>query len=228
VAEFGATNAGTIDGDGSRFFYYPLCGPNEELPMNSPLRVAVADDEPEMLAYLQETLSLLGHQIVAAATNGRQVLQQCQSVHPDLLITDIKMPDMDGLQVSRELTRERPLPVILVSAYHDHELIERALKDHVLAYLVKPIKQADLETAISLAVRRFKEFQALHKQADDLKQALEDRKLIERAKGILMKRGRLDEPEAFRRLQKLSSDKNQKMVEISRMIITAEEAMAGE
>ena len=114
---------------------------------------------------------------------------------------------------------------LLVSAYHDPDLVERALADHVLAYLVKPIKQPDLETAIALARRRFREFRALQQQTDDLKQALEDRKIVERAKGILMKRAGLDEPEAFRRLQKLSSEKNQKMVEIARMIVTAEEAM---
>ena len=98
--------------------------------------------------------------------------------------------------------------MILVSAYHDADLIARAMADHVMAYLVKPIKQADLATTIALAVRRFKEFTALQQQATDLRQALEDRKVIERAKGILMKRAGLDEADAFRRLQKLASDKN--------------------
>jgi response regulator NasT len=135
------------------------------------------------------------------------------------------MPDMDGIDASTAICRDAPVPVILVSGYHEPELIERALADHVLAYLIKPIKQADLETAIALAMRRFREFQALHQQADDLRQALEDRKLIERAKGVLMKRAGLEEADAFRRLQKLSSDKNQKMVQIARTIITADEAM---
>jgi len=94
-----------------------------------------------------------------------------------------------------------------------------------LAYLVKPIKQADLETTIALAMRRFQEFQVLHEQAANLQQAFADRKIIERAKGILMKCANLDEPDAFRRLQKLSSDKNLKLVEIAKMIITADEAM---
>jgi len=188
------------------------------------LRIAIADDEPEMRDYLQETLSLLGHEVVAAAQTGRQLVEECREKQPDLVITDIKMPDMDGIDAAGELCEGAAIPIILVSAYHDPELIERATKDHVLAYLIKPIKQAGLETAIALAVRRFKEFQALQQQADDLRQALEDRKLIERAKGILMKRAGLEEPDAFRRLQKLSSDKNQKMVEIARMIVTAEEA----
>ena len=111
-----------------------------------------------------------------------------------------------------------------MSAYHDPELIRRAEADHVLAYLVKPIKQADLEPAIAIAMRRFEQFQALRKEAADLRQALEDRKMIEKAKGILMKKAGLDEADAFRRLQKLASDKNQKLVEIARMILTAEEA----
>lgn len=195
--------------------------------MTSRLRIAVADDEPETRAWFEDTLSVLGHEVVAAVETGRQLVDACQELQPNLVITDIKMPDMDGLQAANELRQSHPTPVILVSAYHDPELIERALADHVMAYLVKPIKQADLETAVALAMRRFKEFRALQQQADDLKQALEDRKIVERAKGVLMKRGGLDEDDAFRRLQKLSSDKNIKMVEIARMIVTAEEAMEG-
>src|SRR5205085_4609312 len=118
-----------------------------------------------------------------------------------------------------------PVPVILVSAFHDAALIERAEADHILGYLVKPIKQADLEPAIGLAVRRFEQFQELRQQAADLRQALEDRKVIERAKGVFMKRGALDEPEAFRRLQKLASAKSRKLIDIAQMILVAEEAV---
>ena len=123
-----------------------------------------------------------------------------RATRPDLVITDIKMPDMDGIDAATQIYRERPIPVILVSAYHDPEFIRRAEADHILAYLVKPIKQADLEPAIALAMRRFEQFQALRKEAADLRQALEDRKVIERAKGILMKKAGLDEHDAFRRL----------------------------
>jgi AmiR/NasT family two-component response regulator len=116
------------------------------------------------------------------------------------------------------------VPIIVISAFHDPDLIVRAERNHVLAYLVKPIKQEDLEPAIAIALSRFNEFRALRQETDNLRQALEDRKLIERAKGLLMKRAGLDEPEAFRRLQKLARDKNQRLVEIAHIIVTADEA----
>ena len=147
------------------------------------------------------------------------------STRPDLVITDIKMPDMDGIDAAAQIYRNAPIPVILVSAYHDPEFIRRAEADHIMAYLVKPIKQADLEPAIGIAMRRFEQFQALRKETADLKQALEDRKVIEKAKGILMKKAGLDEHDAFRRLQKLASDKNRKLIDIAQMILTAEEAL---
>ena len=169
-------------------------------------------------------LPLFGHEVVAAAKDGRELVEQCLALRPDLVITDIKMPDMDGIDAAVRICRDGPIPVILVSAYHDAEFIRRAEADHILAYLVKPIKQADLEPAIAVAMRRFEQFQALRKESADLKQALEDRKVIERAKGVLMKKANLGEHDAFRRLQKLASDKNHKLVEIARMILTAEEA----
>jgi len=131
---------------------------------------------------------------------------------------------MDGIDAAIALYKDAPVPVILVSAYHDAELVERAEADHIMGYLVKPIKQADLGPVISLAMRRFEQFQELRKEAADLRQALEDRKLIERAKGLLMKKAGLDEASAFRRLQKLASDKNLKLVEVARILLTAEEA----
>ena len=192
--------------------------------MNRPLRIAVADDEPDMQDYFRTILPRLGHTVVAVAGTGRGLVEQCRATRPDLVITDIKMPDMDGIEAACQIYRDGPMPVILVSAYHDPEVVRRAEAEHILAYLVKPIKQSDLEPAIAIAMRRFEQFQALHKEAVDLKQALEDRKTIEKAKGVLMRKAGLDETAAFRRLQKLASDKNQKLVAIARMILTAEEA----
>ncbi len=192
--------------------------------MTASLSIAVADDEPRMRDYYCSTLPLLGHRVVVVARDGREMVEACRNTLPDLIITDIKMPDMDGIDAVREVVRGEPIPIILVSAYHDAELLDRAHREHILAYLVKPIKQADLEVAISVAMRRFEEFRELHREAGELRGALEDRKIIERAKGILMKKAGLDEPEAFCRLQKLSRDHNQKMVEVARMILGADEA----
>ncbi len=194
--------------------------------MSRALKIVVADDELDMRDYFQQILPLLGHQVLGVARTGRELVDLCLATHPDLVITDIKMPDMDGIDAATQIYRNAAIPVILVSAYHDPEFIRRAEADHIMAYLVKPIKQADLEPAIGIAMRRFEQFQALRKETADLKQALEDRKVIEKAKGILMKKAGLDEHDAFRRLQKLASDKNRKLVDIAQTILTAEEALA--
>jgi response regulator NasT len=193
--------------------------------MKRSLRIVVADDEPDMRDYYRTILPILGHQVVASCEDGEELVRRSLELQPDLLIADIKMPKLDGIEAAAQVERKLSVPIILVSAFHDAELINRAETDHVLAYLVKPIKQADLETAIAIALRRFEQFQALRREAADLRQALEDRKLIERAKGVLMKRSGLDEASAFRRLQKLASEKNLKLIELTRMILTAEEAL---
>jgi response regulator NasT len=192
--------------------------------MTEPIRIAVADDELDMRDYFARILPRLGYRVVGVASTGEELLSLCRATCPDLVISDIKMPDLDGIEAATRLYQERPVPFILVSAYHDPELIRRAEADHIMGYLVKPIKQADLAPVIALAMRRFEQFEALRQEASDLRQALEDRKVIERAKGILMKRASLDEPSAFRRLQKTASDRNLKLVEVARMIVTAEEA----
>jgi response regulator NasT len=192
--------------------------------MTRSIRIAVADDEPRMRDYYQHILPLLGHQVIYAAQTGRELVQLCQKSRPDLVVTDIKMPDLDGIDAISEIGRSEPIPAILVSAYHHPELIERTKGEQVLAYLVKPIKQADLEVAIGLAMYRFDEFQTLRKEAGELRQALADRKIIERAKGILMKRASVDEAEAFRRIQKLARDLNQRLVDAAHTILKAYEA----
>src|SRR5271157_819664 len=192
--------------------------------MISALRIGVADDEPYMREYYQDTLSLLGHRVICAARTGRELVQHCSGDRPDLIIADIRMPDLDGIDAVGELSREEPIPAILVSAYHDSELFERTKRGHILAYLVKPINQADLEAAITIAMQRFEQFQALRREAGALRQALEDRKLIERAKGVLMKRAGLDEEGAFLRLQRLARESSRNLVEVARMILGAEAA----
>lgn len=192
--------------------------------MSAPLNIAIADDESDMRQFLQEALTDLGHRVVFVASTGSELVQGCRRLKPNLVITDIKMPDLDGIDAARQICQEGPIPVILISAYHNAELIARAEEDHILAYLVKPIKAANLEPAIAIAMRRFEQFEALRKQATDLQQALADRKIIERAKGILMKVGGMDEAAAFRRLQKLASDNNKKLVDVAQMLVFSEEA----
>lgn len=196
--------------------------------MTTSLRIAIADDEARMRDYLWGSLERMGHQVVSAARTGRELIDQCGTLEPDLIISDVKMPDLDGIEAAAQIYRTRAIPVILVSAFHDAELIERASRNHILAYLVKPIKDTDLAPAIAVAMRRFAEFETLRQEAADAKQALEDRKVIERAKGILMRRIGLAEPDPFRRLQKLASSKSQRLVVIARSILTAEEAVLSE
>lgn len=188
--------------------------------MSAPLRIAVADDELDMREYLRDLLTRIGHEVVCVAEDGRVLVEKCRTLKPDLVITDIKMPQLDGLDAASELYRDGPFPVILVSAYHDPEFLERAGENHILAYLIKPIQEVDLVPAIAIARRRFEEFQTLRKESADLRQALDDRKLIERAKGILMKYSGLDEQAAFRHLQRTASSKNRKLVEIAEMVLT--------
>lgn len=194
--------------------------------MSRCLRIVVADDEPDMRDFFEKMLPLCGHQVVAVAETGRELVEHCRVLKPDLVITDIKMPDMDGIEASMEICKERSVPVILVSAYHDPELIERAEADHVLAYLVKPIGKADLAPAIAVAVRRFDELEVLRKEAADLRQALADRKVIEQAKGILMRVTGVSEKDAFRRLQELAADKNQKLIDAARTVLSLEKTLA--
>jgi response regulator NasT len=193
--------------------------------MNRSLRIVVADDEPRMRQYFQKILPRLGHEVVGVAETGHRLVEECARTQPDLVITDINMPDLDGIDAANEIYQQGPVPVILVSAHSDDSLIQRAKDDHILAYLVKPIKQADLEPAISIAMRRFEQFEAMRQEASDLRQALADRKIIERAKGLFMKRTGLSEPDAFRRLQKMASERNSKLVHVAEMIVAAEEAL---
>jgi AmiR/NasT family two-component response regulator len=135
--------------------------------MNQSLRIAVADDEPDMRDYFQQVLPRLGHTVVGVAQNGRELVELCRSKSLDLVITDIKMPEMDGIDAAVQIYKENPVPVILVSAFNDTALIERAESDHIMGYLVKPIKQADLAPTIAIAVRRFEQFKTLRQEAAD-------------------------------------------------------------
>src|SRR5262249_51017422 len=147
-----------------------------------PLRILFADDDPEIREYFQELLPRLGHQAVAVAT-GRELVEMAWKVEPDLVITDIVMPDLDGIQAAEEIGRQRDIPVILVSAHEEPELVNRVGTDHIMNYLIKPVREAEVQVAINVAMLRFNQYQAVRQEASNLRQALEDRKLLERAKG---------------------------------------------
>lgn len=189
------------------------------------LTVAVADDEIEILEYLSDTVQSLGHTVTATCTSGDALIQACRVKQPELIITDVKMPGIDGIDAATIVTKLVPTPVILVTSFCENELIRRALSSTVLAYLIKPVSPHDLEVAIPLSIRRFREFQHIQNQATVLRQSLEERKQIERAKGVLMRRARLGEEEAFRRLQRMSTDQSQKLSETARMIIAVDKAL---
>lgn len=188
------------------------------------LRVCVAEDEADMAEFLEFALARAGHSVVSIVKTGSELVEAVARDQPDIVVTDIRMAEMDGLEAAKEIYSIRPLPIIVVSAFSDEEIVERAKDAHVIAYLVKPVKEADLGPAITVAMHRFAEFEALRCEARDLRQALEDRKVIERAKGLLMKSLGLDEPAAFARLQKLASSKQMKLVELARNIVLASEA----
>lgn len=187
-----------------------------------PLRIVIADDESLHSMSLREQLETMGHRVVGEAEDGETTLELLRDLRPDLAILDIKMPDPDGIQVAETIMQEQPLPIILLTAYSEGSLAERAAGAHVAAYLMKPVSPQDLVPAIALATSRFNEFQLLDKEVHDLRDALETRKLIERAKGILMRRLNLSEEEAFRRMQRRSQNENKKMSEIANAIITAD------
>lgn len=190
-----------------------------------PLRILIADDESIRLLSLRAQLSALGHRVVAEASTGEEAVALADRWRPDLAIFDIKMPLMDGIEAAERITQARPIPIILLTAYSEAQLVERAAQANISAYLMKPVSEEDLLPAITLALARFKQFQALRQEVADLREAMEARKLIERAKGILMRRLNLTEDEAFRRLQRQSQEGNRKLAQVAEAIIVADQML---
>jgi two-component system, response regulator PdtaR len=189
------------------------------------LRILVADDESIRLLSLRKQLAALGHVVVAEASTGDEAVALAASALPDLAILDIKMPVMDGIEAAEKITQARPIPIILLTAYDEAQLVERAAEANISAYLMKPVSEEDLLPAITLALTRFRQFQALRQEVADLREALDARKTIERAKGILMRRLNLSEEEAFRRLQKQSQDSNRKLAQVAEAIVVADQML---
>lgn len=190
-----------------------------------PLRILIADDESIRLLSLRAQLAALGHHVIGEASTGAEAIAVAAATAPDLAILDIKMPGIDGIEVAEQITQAHPIPIILLTAYSERQLIERAAQANISAYLMKPVSEEDLLPAITLALTRFRQFQAMRQEVTDLREALESRKVIEKAKGILMRRLNLTEDEAFRRLQRQSQESNRKLAQVAEAIVVADQIL---
>ncbi|MBV7330470.1 response regulator [Chloroflexi bacterium TSY] len=184
-------------------------------------RVIIADDESLIRMDLREMLTNLGYLVVGDVGDGRSAVNLARELRPDIVIMDIKMPDMDGIEAAQILTEERISPVLLLSAYSQQELVQRAQKAGVVGYMVKPFRESDLTPAIEVALGRFSEFRSMEREIGDLQEALATRKLVDRAKGILMDLQGLNETEAFRKIQKMSMNNRKPMKAVAEAIILA-------
>jgi two-component system, response regulator PdtaR len=168
------------------------------------VRVLVAEDETIIRLDLVEMLDRAGLEVVGEARDGVEAVELARTKEPDLAVLDVKMPRLDGIEAARRILDERPIPIVMLTAYGQDELVGRAVEAGVFGYLVKPFREVDLLPAIQAARARHEELAALREQADSLAEALAARKSIERAKGLLMEREGLSEQEAFARLRKAS------------------------
>jgi response regulator NasT len=167
-------------------------------------RILIAEDETIIRLDLRGLLERAGYDVVAEARDGEEAVELAHVHQPDLALMDVKMPRLDGIDAARRILEERPIPIVMLTAFDQRELVERAAEVGVYGYLVKPFREQDVVPAIELAKARHEELAAVRADADSLSQALADRKVIERAKGLLMEREKLSEAEAFARLRKAS------------------------
>lgn len=186
----------------------------------------IAEDEYVILMGLKSNLEKLGHRVIAEALDGREAVDLAIEKMPDLIIMDINIPSLDGIKAIKQINEVLTIPSIIVTGYNKKELIDRATEAGVFGYLIKPVDLEDLEPAIDIALDRFEEFKSLKMELNDTREALKARKFIERAKGILMDKFELKEPEAMKRLQKKSSDSNKKLVVVAKEIIKADDALS--
>jgi AmiR/NasT family two-component response regulator len=184
------------------------------------MRVLIAEDDPLIALGLAERLRSLGHEPLGPASDGQQAIELAKTSSPDLYLFDIEMPNVDGLEAALQLTADGfRRPVVVVTGVDDPSLIERSIASGVSAYLTKPVDSRELGAAIELAAARHTEFQALEAEVDRAQQALEDRKLVERAKGLLMSALNLSEQDAFRRLQLTARERNLRLADVAGRIV---------
>jgi response regulator NasT len=187
--------------------------------------VLIAEDHTQTRRSLKQHLELMGYEVVGAAVNGREAVELALALVPALIIMDVKMPEMDGIEAASLISAQMPVPIILVTGMSSDEIAEKAVEAGVFAYLVKPITRKHLEPAIKLALARYSQFQNLRGEVSDLKEAMETRKVIEKAKGIVMKRCNISEDDAFKLLQSHSQKENKKMFDVAESIISASKLM---
>lgn len=187
------------------------------------LNILIADDEALIRLDLREMLSDAGHKIVGEAADGAQAVKLARELKPDFIIMDVKMPIMDGLAAAEIIGEENIAPVLLLTAYSQQDIVDKASKAGVSAYLVKPVREEQLFPAMEIAFSRFNELQQLSQELLDLKDSLETRKLVDRAKGILMTAHKITEQEAYRKMQQYSMAKRITLKELAESIIKAAE-----
>jgi two-component system, response regulator PdtaR len=188
-------------------------------PLSGAVRILVAEDETIIRLDLKDVLERAGFDVCAEARDGEEAVELARSQQPDLAVLDVKMPRLDGIEAARRILSERPIPIVMLTAYGQDELVGRAVEAGVFGYLVKPFRETDLLPAIQAARARHAELEALREEAESLAEALATRKLVERAKGILMEREGLSENDAFVRLRRASQASGRPMRVVAEALI---------
>jgi AmiR/NasT family two-component response regulator len=187
------------------------------------VKLLIAEDEAVVRMNLKELLRNAGYEVIGEATNGQEAIEQARQLRPDLVIMDIEMPEVDGLAAAKAITAERVAPVLLLTAHHEKERVQAAREAGVIAFVNKPYGENDLVPAIEVALARAVDFRNLQHEVESLKEQIETRKRVERAKGILMRQLNINEAEAYRRLQKRSMNLRKSMREIADAILLTHE-----
>ena len=185
------------------------------------LKIAIADDEADVLDFYELALTELGHQVVITAKDGQELVDRCRESSPDLLIVDVNMPRMDGINAIREITADRSIPAITVTAYHEPLTLARSLSENILTYLVKPIKQADLGIATAMAIRWYDEIEGLRIKAMRADRSVDSRRTIVCATRGLMQHREMSVKQAHQHLRDLAAREHRSLVEVARKVINA-------
>jgi len=192
------------------------------------VRILIAEDETIIRLDLRTLLEKAGHEVVAEARDGEEAVALAAEHDPDLIVMDVRMPHLDGIEAARQISNRRPVPIVMLTAYAEEDLVTRASEAGAFAYLVKPFREVDLLPALNTARARFEELSALREEAADLVEALASRKAVERAKGILMRKDGIDEAEAFRRIRAASQKTGRTMRVVADALIATFETDAAE